>query len=297
MVIKHSLVPSEKDVSLHCASLGAGPLILFLHGFPEFWYQWRKQLEHFGKSGLAAAPDLRGYGGSSKPVPLDSYRISELVEDVRKVAEHYSKETFVLVGHDWGGVIAFAFAAKYPALLRHLVVINAPHPLQIKREILQNKDQKLASAYMHMLVKPEAPELLREGDFAWLVENCLARSLKKGLITPHDIEEYKKAWAEPGALFAMTQYYRAIYPELFESKELSFSPNWFPGISSLEIKVPTTVIWGEWDRALLPGNLLGLEKLIPHLQIHRVPEATHWIVTEKPELINSIIDKTLTGNL
>ena len=121
------------DVRLHYAAEGSGKLIVFLHGFPEFWYMWKEQLEEFGQDHRAVALDMRGYNLSSKPAEVNAYRIEHLVEDVRAFAGHLGYEKFVLVGHDWGGVVAWAFALWHPGLLERLVIINAPHPAIFER--------------------------------------------------------------------------------------------------------------------------------------------------------------------
>ena len=157
-------------VRLHYVSAGKGPLILFLHGFPEFWYAWKDQLAEFGKDHLAVAPDLRGYNLSDKPADVDQYRMSALVEDVRGLAEHFSREKkFILVGHDWGGAVAWAFAIAHPEYLEKLVIVNAPHPGIFGRLLASDPQQQNASQYMLMFRRPQAEQTLADSNYTTLV--------------------------------------------------------------------------------------------------------------------------------
>ena len=159
--------PARKDgyaevngVRLHYVEQGQGPLILFLHGFPEFWYSWKDLLADFGRDHHAVALDMRGYNLSARPEPVDAYRVPVIVEDVRALAAKLGATRFVLVGHDWGGVIAWAFAAQHPELLEKLVIINAPHPAVFARELANNPEQQNASSYFNLFNSPEAEQVL-----------------------------------------------------------------------------------------------------------------------------------------
>src|SRR5262249_13023724 len=157
-------------VRLHYAATGKGKLMLFLHGFPEFWYEWKDQLAEFGKNYQAVAPDMRGYNLSSKPAETDQYQVKYLVEDVRALAEHFGQKKFILVGHDWGGAIAWAFAIAHPEYLEKLIVINAPHPGVFQRELRENPAQQKASSYMLLFRSPQAEETLSADNYARLVK-------------------------------------------------------------------------------------------------------------------------------
>lgn len=272
-------------VRLHYVTVGSGKLILFLHGFPEFWYAWKYQLREFGHDYHAVAPDMRGYNLSSKPAEVKQYRTKYLIEDVRALAEHLGHRRFVLVGHDWGGAVAWPFAMRYPDYLEKLVIINAPHPLIFARELRHNPRQRKASQYILVHRTAEAEEILTRDNYAVLVNALLKEGLKQGYFTEEDKQEYLKAWSQPGALTGMLNYYRAAQLGSFtgDSDEPVAA-----GQASI-ITVPTLVIWGEKDIYLLPGNLEGLEQYVTDLTIKRVPDASHWIVHEKPELVNSYI--------
>jgi pimeloyl-ACP methyl ester carboxylesterase len=197
-------------VRLHVVTAGKGPLILFLHGFPEFWYEWKDQLREFGTDHLAVAPDMRGYDLSDKPEPLDQYKINVLVEDVRALGDHFShQKKFVLVAHDWGGAVAWSFAIAHPEMLEKLVIINAPHPGVFGRLLTSDPAQQQASQYMLMFRSPQAEQTLSANNYAALVAAVLGEGLKNGVFTEDDKQAYIKAWSQPGALTGGLNYYRA----------------------------------------------------------------------------------------
>ena len=268
-------------VRLHYVTSGLGQLILFVHGFPEFWYEWKHQLEEFGKDYQAVALDMRGYNLSSKPAELDKYQMKHLVEDLRALAAHLGHEKFTLVAHDWGGAAAWVFASVHPDLLDRLIIINAPHPGVFQRELARNPEQQKASEYMLMFRSPEAESILSANNYELLVNIVLGDGLKKGFFTEEDRKAYIEAWSQPGALTGGLNYYRAarIGPPSGEATT-------FP---ELTVKVPTLVIWGEKDTALLTGNLDGLDAYVPNLKIERIPDGTHWVIHEKPDQINRLI--------
>jgi pimeloyl-ACP methyl ester carboxylesterase len=280
---------------LHYVTAGAGPLALFAHGFPEFWYAWHRQLVEFGRDHQAVAPDLRGYNLSAKPAAVEAYRVPHLVEDLRSLADHLGHRRFVLVGHDWGGVVAWAFAIAHPDRLARLVIVNAPHPAIFARELAENPAQQRASQYMLMLRSAEAETLLAADDFALLRERFLGRRLWRDRFTEEDRRAYLQAWSQPGALTGGVNYYRAARvgpPGGADSRERSAF-----GVDArrLTVAVPTLVIWGEQDRALLTGNLDGLDRVVPRLTIQRIPEGSHWVIHERPEEVNALIRKFITG--
>ena len=293
-MIKHDYA-EVNGVRLHYATAGNGKkLIVFLHGFPEFWYEWKNQLLEFGKDYTAVAPDMRGYNLSAKPAEVDQYQVKYLIEDVRALAERLGHKKFILVAHDWGGAIAWAFAIAHPEYLEKLVIINAPHPGVFARELKENPAQQKASGYMLMFRSPQAEQILSANNYAALVGVVLGEGLKTGAFTEEDKQAYIEAWSQPGALTGGLNYYRAarIGPPAEGDKQGTSFATSFP---SLNVKVPTLVIWGEKDVALLVGNLEGLDKYVPQLTIKRVPEGTHWVIHEKPQLVNGYIREFIAG--
>jgi pimeloyl-ACP methyl ester carboxylesterase len=280
-------------VRLHYASCGHGKLVLFAHGFPEFWYAWKNQLLEFGRGYRAVAPDMRGYNFSDKPAGLNHYQINFLCEDLRSLAEYLGYKRFVLVGHDWGGAVAWAFALEYPDYLEKLVVINAPHPALFERELRDNPAQQKASEYMLMFRSPEAEQILAANRYELLYQGVLSEGIKAGYFSEDDRKAYFEAWSQSGALTGGLNYYRAAHIGPASSVGESVRGNFVSGLSELTVKVPTLVIWGEKDPYLLTGNLDRLEELVDDLTIKRIPDATHWIVHEKPALINHLIGEFL----
>ena len=275
-------------VRLHYMTAGQGRLIMFLHGFPEFWYAWRKQLAHFSHGYQAVAPDMRGYNLSSKYAEVARYELKLLVEDVRALADHLGHKRFVLAGHDWGGVVAWAFAAAHPEYLDKLVIINAPHPAVFDRELRQNPAQQQASQYMLIFRTPAAEQILSAGNFANMEATVLKPGLQQGYFGPEDREAYLQAWSQPGALTGGLNYYRAAHAG--PASAAGESPQEMTAqVQAPHIAVRTLVIWGEKDPYLLTGNLDGLEQYVPELTVRRVPDGSHWVIHEQPELINSYI--------
>ena len=282
--IRHAYA-DVNGVRLHYAAAGAGPLVLFVHGFPEFWYEWRHQLEDFGRDHLAVAPDMRGYNLSSKPEGLEAYGVRHLVEDVRALVAHLGQRRFTLVAHDWGGPVAWAFALTHPGLLERLVIINAPHPAVFARELRDNPLQQQASQYMLVFRSPDAEGLL-SADGHKRLRRALGEVWEQRF-SDEDRRAYLEAWSRPGALTGGLNWYRAarVGPPTSDEPSRSLSES-----SSLPVlEVPTLVIWGERDTALTTGNLAGLEQHVKHLTVRRVPDGTHWVVHERPAEITAWI--------
>ena len=280
------------NIRLHYVTAGKGKLIMFLHGFPEFWYEWKNQLAEFGRDYEAVAPDMRGYNLSSKPADVAQYRMRHLIEDVRALAEHLRHKRFILVAHDWGGGVAWPFAIRHPEYLEKLIILNAPHPVTFVRELRDNPAQQKASQYILVHRTPEAEEILTKNNYAILVSSLLKDGLKQGYFTEEDKKAYIEAWSCPGALTGGLNYYRAARLGSFtggSDDSLSADPSLFT------VKVPTLVIWGEKDRWLLTGNLEGLEKYVPNLTIKRIPDGSHWVIHEKPALVDSYIREFIEG--
>jgi epoxide hydrolase 4 len=295
-------------IRLHYLAEGAGPLIIFLHGFPEYSGAWKEQLAEFGQDHLAVAPDMRGYNLSEKPAELEQYHINNLVEDVRALAEQLGHKRFTLVGHDWGGVVAWSFAIAHPECLDRLVIVNAPHPVIFRRELADNAAQQKASGYMQLLRSEEAEQTLSANNYAWLTGALFGGKL---FGTDEDKRAYVEAWSQPGALTGGLNYYRAMRASEQRASSLQHrgardgSPragsgggrSFGPDPSSHVVKVLTLVIWGEKDTALLTGNLTGLEQFVPDLTVRRIPDGSHWVIHEHPALVNGYIREFLGSPL
>ncbi|MFC7517721.1 alpha/beta fold hydrolase [Herbaspirillum sp. GCM10030257] len=279
----------SNGMRLHYASAGekGKPLMLFVHGFPEFWYEWEAQLQEFGGDYFAVAPDLRGFNLSSMPSDLSAYKAKHIVEDLRLLAAHLGYDKFVMVAHDWGGAVAWNFAIALPQLLHKLVIINSPHPYLFTKALAEDPEQKSASAYMNWLRAEGSEAALAKDNFALLegLLNGMGRS-PTPWFTPEVRARYHECWSR--GLTGGVNYYRAspLHPPTDDHQgplKLQLNPEDF------RIKVPTGVIWGERDIALPKSLLNGLEDLIDDVKIERIPEGTHWIVHEQPERVNRLI--------
>ena len=290
-MIEHAFA-DVNGIRLHYAHSGSGQLIMFLHGFPEYWEMWKAQLEEFGRDHLAVAPDMRGFNLSSKPAEVKQYRQKYLVEDIRQLAESLGHKKFVLVAHDWGGAVAWIFAMFYPQYLDKLVIINSPHPAVFERELRENPGQRRASGYMLLFRSPGAEAMLSADDYSWLLNMAFGEMIKNGVLKDGDISGYKKAWSQPGALTGGLNYYRAASVEALEDPGEAVKKPALAGALP-KITLPVLVIWGEKDTALLTGCTRGIDEYVTQLSIKRVPDASHWVVREKPQLVNSLIREFL----
>lgn len=277
-------------VRLHYVEAGEGPLVVLLHGFPEHWYAWRKQIPALAEAGYrAVVPDMRGYNRSEKPHGIAPYRMEELVGDVLGLIETCSEERASVVGHDWGGVIAWEVAARHPDSVDRLCVLDAPHPAAYRRELLTHpSDQAKRSSYALFFQLPWLPEaLFRAGDYR-AVETLLREDPENpDAFDEKVIARYKRACARPGAMTSMLNYYRAAFREQLESLFLGESA---PDRATNEvIDRPTLLIWGMRDRALSPRLTEGLGRWVPDIRVERLPEASHWVRADKPGRVNELL--------
>ncbi len=283
---QYALVRSApQPLRLHYASCGneRAPLLLMLHGFPEGWFAWRESMPRFARRFHVVAPDLRGYGRSDKPEGVDAYRAAELVADLDALVDALGYERCALVGHDWGGALAWGFAIAHPERVERLAILNAPHPVPFAEALAHDPHQQAASAYMNWLRRPGAEKVLARDDFARL-DAMLASMGSADWLDAEQRAEYHAAWAIPGALEAAVNYYRAspLHPPAENDRDAAL-----PALdaSRFTVRVPTLVVWGERDTALLPSLLDGLDRLVPQLRIVRLPEATHWLVHEATQRV------------
>ena len=278
------------DIELHCRAAGAPgrPLLLFLHGFPEGAFVWDEQLAHFSQPAhggwRCVAPFLRGYAPSSAPPEVRDYRAKALVQDLAAlIAAEAGPQgsAAAVVAHDWGGALAWNLAALHPERLQRLMILNAPHPGEFVRELQGNPAQQRASDYMHFLCRPDAEALLAEDGFRRL-EGFFARAdgAPPDWLTPALRQRYHALWG--AGLAGPFNYYRAspLRPPRADGAPLVQLP---PEL--LTVRVPTLVLWGLDDPALLPALLDGLDAWVPDLRVQPVPGASHWIVHEQPRQV------------
>lgn len=271
----------------HCVEAGDvnGQLVLLLHGFPEFWRSWKHQIPVLAEDFHVVAVDLRGYNLTDKPAT--GYSIDDLTDDIRALIAALGVEQAHLVGHDWGGVLAFAFAYRYPRLLSKLAVLNAPHPIRFAEELRNNPAQRLKSWYVAFFQLPWLPELLLSANDYAAVERIFRHdSIRPGTFSDEDILAYKGALAVPGALTCVLAYYRNAL------KLDDFAARW----SEEKISSPTQILWGIRDVALELTLTDQLERFFAGpLSIERIPNSGHWVQLEAPEAVNACLVPFLRG--
>ena len=290
-MVETQFIQLDHGTTLECRVSGTAgrPVLMFLHGFPEGAFIWDALLAHFAHPDhggyRCVAPYLRGFGSSSSPLQVDQYRAKHLVQDIAALidVESPSGTLECLVAHDWGGAVAWNLANQQPHRMRRLAIVNSPHPGAFVRELQHNAAQQAGSQYMHFLCRPDAESLLAEDDFRRLFAffNAADGSAPAWLSEPVRAQ-YRALWQ--AGLTGACNYYRA--------SPLRPPRDGDPGAQALSlpdamltVDVPTLVLWGMDDPALLPGLLDGLPGWIPQLQLRQIPGASHWIVHEHPDRV------------
>jgi len=263
-----------------------GPLVILLHGFPEFWYGWRQQIPYLASAGYRVwAPDQRGYNLSDKPDGIVAYTLDELADDVIGLIDAAGQKQAFLMGHDWGAVVAWWVAAKYPDRLARLVTLNVPHGAVMQKNLRSNFAQMRKSWYMFFYQLPWLPENLAQRQDWKMVVEALTKSSRSGTFIDSDLDQYRQAWSQPNAYRSMLNWYRAIIQK----------PPKPP--ASLRITVPTLLIWGAQDK------FLGREMAQPSIdlcddgRLVYIEEATHWVQHEEAERVNELIDTFLRDGM
>ncbi|MDP2497621.1 MAG: alpha/beta hydrolase [Candidatus Palauibacterales bacterium] len=274
-----SLRRSVNGVRLHAVAAGeeASPLVVLLHGFPEFWYGWHAYVEPLVEAGFRVlAPDQRGYNLSEKPDRVRDYRLATLTDDIRSLISSEGRDSAFVVGHDWGGVVAWDLALRHPDAVDGLVALNAPHPVVFRKTLTSSLRQLRRSWYMFLFQLPRVPEWLgSRNDFAWLGA-MLRRSSREGAFSEEDLERYRAAWRREGAPTGMLNWYRAMFRH----------PDAPP---RRPVEAPTLVLWGDDDMALLPELATRSVDRCEDGRLVRFPDATHWIQHERPDEVTDLI--------
>jgi epoxide hydrolase 4 len=283
-VIRHETVDAG-GTRLHVALAGerGRPLLLCLHGFPECWYSWRRQLEGLSDRFFVAAPDLRGYGGSDKPKDVASYRVDALAGDVAALVRALGYERAMLAGHDWGGAVAWHTATVHPERVERLAILNCPHPmLFLERIRLGDLAQVKRSLYMLAFQVPVLPErLFPPARLARVMRHTAA---KREVFTREDVAEYEKALT--GSVSGGLAYYRAMFRELLSPwRRGKLLASWRRGVQA-----PTLIVWGEKD-PFLGTDLVGGHEALTHggLALRRIHGAGHWVQQEAPDEVNEAL--------
>lgn len=266
-------------LGLHALVTGEGPPAVLLHGFPENGHSWRRQVPALAAAGFSAwVPNLRGYPPSEISPRRADYRLRHLVDDVAAIVAATGQARASIVGHDWGGIIAWAFAGTHPALLDKLVILNTPH-MQVYMEKVWRTSQLFRSGYVGLFQLPCLPErLLSAGDFFVVRQMFKLLPARRETFDDADVARYLAGLAQPGALKAALDYYRA-----------NLAPGEMALARSARTEAPVLVIWGQRDPALGAFLLDGVERFAPHVRIHRIRRAGHWVQSEAPEEVNRLL--------
>lgn len=265
-------------VTLHVARAGVGQPVVLLHGFPEHWYSWRRQIPPLAAAGYSvSAPDLRGFNLSDAPSRVEDYRIEHLVADVVALVRGSGQGRAHIVGHDWGGLVAWFVAALRPDLTATLTIMNAPHPTIYRRQVWRTL-QFGRSAYVPFFLTPRLPEWLLSVGGGWMIRQMFLRAAaRRDAFTEDELDTLVAASLRPGALTAGLNYYRANVGRMMDGAPLP------------RIPAPTLVVWGDRDPALGAGLLGGLEEFTTSLQILRLPDVGHWVQAEAPEALTGAL--------
>jgi pimeloyl-ACP methyl ester carboxylesterase len=277
---------TTNGIRLHVVQEGPadGRLLILLHGFPEFWYGWRKQIPHLAAAGYRVwAPDQRGYNLSDKPRGIAAYNLDALAADVVGLIDAAGQERASVVGHDWGGAVAWWAAAKHAQRLDKLVVMNAPHGVVISKSLSRNRAQQRRSWYMLFFQLPWLPEFVSRRQNWRLLASMLRSTSRPGTFSDADLAQYRQAWSQPGAYPAMLNWYRAMM------RAHTTPPAKQP------IAVPTLLLWGAQDHFLGRELAEASIRKCSQGQLVLLEDATHWLHHEQPERVNSLIQEFLSG--
>ena len=281
--MEHTTVATN-GIHLHVVKSGPEnrPLVILLHGFPEFWYAWRKQIPKLASAGYHVwAPDQRGYNLSGKPRGIDAYTIDKLGADVMGLIDTAGREKVLLVGHDWGAMIAWWIAVMHPNRIARMVVINVPHGTVMRKYLRHNIQQMLRSWYIFFFQFPWLPEALSRMQNWRVVCRTLVKSSRPGTFSVDDLDTYRKAWSQPEAFTCMVNWYRAIIqrpPRPFKNPRIS---------------IPTLLIWGAKDRFLGRHMAQPSIDLCDKGRLIFIEEATHWVQHEEADQVNNLLTEFL----
>jgi epoxide hydrolase 4 len=271
---------TTNGVTLHCAEAGPedGRLVILLHGFPEFWYGWRYQIDALARAGYrVVAPDQRGYNKSTKPEGVAAYSIDILAADVIGLADLLGRPHFALAGHDWGGVVGWGAVSRYPDRIERFVALNAPHPMAWRDAVRNDPVQRKKSRYVGFFRLPWLPEFALRWENFKALTYAFRQSRRPNAFPDADLAKYRAAWSEPGALTAMLNWYRAIAPEQV------------PAEGPPRITVPVLMIWGVRDAYLVPELAEASAKFCTNASVASIDDASHWVQYDAREQVNELL--------
>jgi pimeloyl-ACP methyl ester carboxylesterase len=289
-------VPLKTGVTLNVALAGRedAPAVILLHGFPESHRTWRGVVPLLEDEFRLVMPDQRGFAASDRPLEVEEYHADKLIDDIFALAEALGIERFALVGHDWGGAISWPAALRGDPRLERLAIINAPHPVIFQKSLIEDADQRAASQYISAFRSKMFEKGVESMGYEALFEKSFSKHVDLGLIPPEERAQYIADWSEPGGMTAMLNWYRGSKVMVPPPGVTLPLPDWVTGAFP-KVEVPTLVIWGMQDKALLPIQLEGLDRLVDDLQIVRIPDAGHFVPWEKPEAVARALKPFLRG--
>ena len=287
-------IPLKTGVTLNVGLAGdpANPAIIFLHGFPESHRTWRAIAPELEDQFYLVTPDQRGFAGSDRPQEVEAYRTDLLVDDIFALAQALSIERFSLVGHDWGGAISWAAALRGDPRLERLVIINSPHPVIFQKSLIEDEEQRAASQYINAFRTPGFEKAVEAMGFPAFFEKSFSKHVDLAKISEAEKQQYLADWSQPGGLTAMLNWYRA-------AKVMVPRPGVTVPLPDLllrafpKVKVPTLVIWGMRDGALLPLQLDGMDALVEDLTVVRLPDVGHFAPWEAPDAVLQALEPFL----
>ena len=289
-------VALKTGVTLNVALAGERdrPAVILLHGFPESHRTWREIAPRLSNDFRLIMPDQRGFAGSDRPQEVDAYKTSVLVDDIFALADALEIDRFALVGHDWGGAIAWSAALRDEARLTRLAIINAPHPVIFQKSLIESEDQRAASQYINAFRVAGFEAIVEKRGFEWFFERTFSGQVELAKIAEAEKRQYIAEWSQPGALAAMLNWYRAakiiVPPPAVTVPLPDFLLRLFP-----KVKVPTLVVWGLKDAALLPLQLEGLGEVVEDLRIERIADAGHFVAWEAPDPVVAVLQPFLAA--
>jgi epoxide hydrolase 4 len=268
------------EVRLHYVEAGEGPLVVLLHGFPEFWFSWRFQIPALASAGLrVVAPDMRGYNLSTRPSGVPAYDIDRLAGDVRDLIHERGAKSAFLAGHDWGAAVAWVTAMNHPEVVERLAILNVPHPRRFLRG-LRTPRQVARSWYMFFFQLPWLPERLVRARRWWFFRYGFEHDARPGAFTREDIDRYVEAWSQPDATTTTINYYRSVFRQSPRRAEARLR----------QVDAPTLVVWGERDRYLGADLAEPDPSDVPNLdRVVRLPDASHWVHHDEPEQVTQLL--------
>jgi pimeloyl-ACP methyl ester carboxylesterase len=288
--MRQERIALSTGVTLNVALAGPedGEPIVFLHGFPESHRTWRNQIADLSRDYRVIAPDQRGFAASDKPEGVENYHTDKIIADVTALADALDVKHFTLVGHDWGGAVAWAAALTHPLRVKRLVIVNAPHPLIFQKSLIEDEAQREASQYITFLRASGAEAAIAAIGADSFLEKLLLSHSDPTKLPDEEREAYRHDWQQPGALTPMLNWYRGSKIVVPAPAEEASAPLWthapFPAL-----RMPTLVVWGLKDPALLPIQLNGLDDLVKDLRLVTSPTAGHFITWEEPGIVTSAI--------